>query len=100
MQQAANSVRRSKLDKSHSAEFAHAQQTARARLYPSIFANNFLVLSNRRRRMQIFFEGLPFVGDVLDVGAQYCPYLSTLQGKVHVIHVDGIGRYANRGYRL
>jgi len=67
-------IKKSKRDKYHSAEFERAQQTAQARLYPSIFADNFLVLSNRRRHMQAFFEQLPSVGDVLDVGAQYCPY--------------------------
>ena len=57
-----------------SAAFAQAQVQAHARLYPSIFASNYLVLSNRRARMEKFFRTAGQVGKVLDVGAQYCPY--------------------------
>jgi SAM-dependent methyltransferase len=64
-----------------SAEFAEAQSRARSRLYPSIFASNYLVLSNRRARMQRFFETVGWVGRVLDVGAQYCPYYPLFQDK-------------------
>jgi SAM-dependent methyltransferase len=60
--------------KYESAEFAEAQATAHARLYPSIFAANYMVLSNRRKRMEKFFASSSRVGRVLDVGAQYCPY--------------------------
>ena len=64
-----------------SAEFARAQTTARTRLYPSIFAANYLVLSNRRARMQKFFERRESVGNVLDVGGQYCPYYPLFRDK-------------------
>jgi SAM-dependent methyltransferase len=57
-----------------SVEFARARQTAHARLYPSIFAANYMVLRNRRLHMQEFFVRMKAVGKVLDVGAQYCPY--------------------------
>src|SRR5208283_3615715 len=66
--------RRSKADKYNSAEFTRAQEAAYARLYPSIFASNYLVLSNRRIHMQQYFSGSESVGQVLDIGAQYCPY--------------------------
>jgi SAM-dependent methyltransferase len=69
------------LAKYESANFAKAQQTARARLYPSIFASNYMVLSNRRKRMTKFFEGSESVGRVLDVGAQYCPYYPLFKDK-------------------
>lgn len=62
-------------------EFVHAQKLAQARLYPSIFASNYLVLSNRRLRMQKFFAARERVGKVLDVGAQYCPYYPLFRGK-------------------
>jgi SAM-dependent methyltransferase len=64
-----------------SAEFVRAQGLARARLYPSIFDSNYLVLSNRRARMQQFFATRERVGKVLDVGAQYCPYYPLFRGK-------------------
>lgn len=64
-----------------SAEFARAQDVARARLYPSIFSANYLVLSNRRARMQQFFATRESVGKVLDVGAQYCPYYPLFRDK-------------------
>jgi len=57
-----------------SAEFTKAEAVARLRLYPSIFAANYLILTNRRIRMENFFRGAGQVGKVLDVGAQYCPY--------------------------
>jgi SAM-dependent methyltransferase len=60
--------------KFETAQFTEAQRIAHARLYPSIFASNYLVLSNRRERMRSFFESRDNVGKVLDVGAQYCPY--------------------------
>jgi SAM-dependent methyltransferase len=66
--------RRFKSNKYNSEEFTRAQATAHARLYPSIFASNYLVLSNRRIRMQQFFSRSETVGKVLDIGAQYCPY--------------------------
>jgi hypothetical protein len=62
-------------------EFVRAQEIAQARLYPSIFASNYLVLSNRRVRMQEFFSTRERVGQVLDVGAQYCPYYPLFRGK-------------------
>jgi predicted SAM-dependent methyltransferase len=62
-------------------EFVRAQEAAQARLYPSIFASNYLVLSNRRRHMQKFFSARERVGKVLDVGAQYCPYYPLFRGK-------------------
>ncbi len=64
-----------------SAEFVRAQATAHARLYPSIFASNYLVLSNRRKHMQQFFAARADVGKVLDVGAQYCPYYPLFKDK-------------------
>jgi SAM-dependent methyltransferase len=64
----------SKLDKYDSAEFSRARRVAHSRLYPSIFASNYLVLSNRRRHMEDFFLRREKIGRVLDVGAQYCPY--------------------------
>jgi SAM-dependent methyltransferase len=63
-----------KATKYASEAFEVAQSNARSRLYPSIFASNYLVLSNRRARMQAFFRDQITVGKVLDVGAQYCPY--------------------------
>jgi len=68
-------------NKYDSAEFARVQTAARARLYPSIFAANYLVLSNRRARMQKFFERRESVGNVLDVGGQYCPYYPLFRDK-------------------
>jgi len=62
-------------------EFLRAQEVAHARLYPSIFASNYLVLSNRRLRMQKFFDAHEHVGKVLDVGAQYCPYYPLFRDK-------------------
>lgn len=64
-----------------SQEFLRAQQIAHARLYPSIFATNYLVLSNRRVHMQQFFAQMKTVGKVLDVGAQYCPYYPLFKDK-------------------
>jgi SAM-dependent methyltransferase len=64
-----------------SEEFLRAQQIAHARLYPSIFAANYLVLSNRRVHMQQFFAKRESVGKVLDVGAQYCPYFPLFKDK-------------------
>src|ERR1700683_1824050 len=64
----------SKLDKYDSAEFSRARRVAHSRLYPSIFASNYLVLSNRRLHMEDFFSRREKIGRVLDVGAQYCPY--------------------------
>ncbi len=64
-----------------SKEFAQAQIQARSRLYPSIFASNYLVLTNRRRRMEQFFRAAGSVGKVLDVGAQYCPYYPLFKDK-------------------
>jgi len=73
--------RRSKADKYNSAEFTRAQEAAYARLYPSIFASNYLVLSNRRIHMQQYFSGSESVGQVLDIGAQYCPYYPLFRDK-------------------
>jgi SAM-dependent methyltransferase len=70
-----------KSTKYDSAEFARAQNIAHQRLYPSIFASNYLVLSNRRVRMQKLFAQMKTVGKVLDVGAQYCPYYPLFQHK-------------------
>jgi len=70
-----------KIEKYSREEFVHAQEVAQARLYPSIFASNYLVLSNRRTRMQKFFSARERVGKVLDVGAQYCPYYPLFRGK-------------------
>jgi SAM-dependent methyltransferase len=64
----------SKLCKYDSEEFSRARAVAHARLYPSIFASNYLVLRNRRLHIQEFFSQRERVGKVLDVGAQYCPY--------------------------
>jgi len=64
-----------------SAAFATAQATAHARLNPSIFASNYMVLSNRRKRMEKFFAASTGVGRVLDVGAQYCPYYPLFKEK-------------------
>jgi len=71
----------SALNKYSSEEFAKAQAVAHARLYPSIFASNYLVLSNRRARMERFFAARQTVGKVLDVGAQYCPYYPLFKDK-------------------
>jgi SAM-dependent methyltransferase len=71
----------SKLDKYDSEQFARAQEVAHARLYPSIFASNYLVLSNRRVHIQEFFSERERVGKVLDVGAQYCPYFPFFKDK-------------------
>lgn len=68
-------------EKYSSPEFARAEKVAHARLYPSIFASNYLVLSNRRERMGKFFAARERVGSVLDVGAQYCPYYPLFRGK-------------------
>jgi SAM-dependent methyltransferase len=70
-----------KLSKYDSAEFARAQQVAHSRLYPSVFACNYLVLSNRRAHMRQLFAKMESVGKVLDVGAQYCPYYPLFQNK-------------------
>jgi SAM-dependent methyltransferase len=67
--------------KYRTAQFIDAQQIAEARLYPSIFASNYLVLSNRRERMRRFFDSRDSVGKVLDVGAQYCPYYPLFSSK-------------------
>jgi SAM-dependent methyltransferase len=64
-----------------SAEFSRAQKTAQERLHPSIWASNYMVLSNRRRRMQRLFQARESVGDVLDVGGQYCPYYPLFKDK-------------------
>jgi SAM-dependent methyltransferase len=64
-----------------SAAFAKAQAVAHSRLYPSIFAANYLVCSNRRVRMENFFRTCGRIGRVLDVGAQYCPYYPLFQDK-------------------
>jgi SAM-dependent methyltransferase len=74
-------AQRSKLDKCDSEQFARAREVAHARLYPSIFAPNYLVLSNRRVHMQEFFSRSKKVGKVLDVGAQYCPYYPLFEHK-------------------
>jgi len=67
--------------KYNSEEFRRAQQIAHSRLYPSLFAANYLVLSNRRVHMQQFFARMETVGRVLDVGAQYCPYYPLFKNK-------------------
>ncbi len=72
---------RGKVSKYDSTEFARAQATAHARLYPSIFASNYLALSNRRKRMEKFFSQGTNVGKVLDVGSQYCPYYPLFREK-------------------
>jgi len=66
--------RQRKTEKYSAAEFLQAQQTARARLYPSFFGAGYFGLRNRRRRMEEFFARHKDAGKVLDVGAQYCPY--------------------------
>jgi SAM-dependent methyltransferase len=71
----------SKLHKYDSEQFSHARAVAHARLYPSIFASNHLVLSNRRAHMQEFFSRRERVGKVLDVGSQYCPYYPLFERK-------------------
>ena len=71
----------SKLNKYDLEQFSCAQQAAHARLYPSIFASNYLVLRNRRLRLQAFFSRTETVGKVLDVGAQYCPYFPLFEHK-------------------
>ena len=70
-----------KRGKYDSEEFARAQQVAHARLYPSIFASNYLALRNRRLHMRQFFAKMNSVGRVLDVGAQYCPYYPLFRDK-------------------
>lgn len=70
-----DSTNRDRAKKYDLAEFASARTTGRARLYPSILASNYLVLTNRRKRMETFFASRSTLGKVLDVGAQYCPYL-------------------------
>jgi SAM-dependent methyltransferase len=77
----ANPSLRLKLNKYESEEFARAKEVAHRRLYPSLFAANYLVLSNRRVRMQKFFSTAERVGHVLDVGAQYCPYYPLFEHK-------------------
>jgi SAM-dependent methyltransferase len=69
------------LSKYENEEFSRAQKTGRQRLYPSIFAANYLVLSNRREHMKDFLSAMPNVGHVLDVGAQYCPYYPFFENK-------------------
>jgi len=64
-----------------SPEFARAQQLGRARLYPSVFESNYMVLSNRRVRMEDFFSRAERIGKVLDVGAQYCPYYPMFENR-------------------
>jgi SAM-dependent methyltransferase len=70
-----------KPEKFTAAEFAQAQKTAAARLYPSFFASNYLVLKNRRVHMQEYFSRRKTVGKVLDVGSQYCPYYPLFKDK-------------------
>ena len=70
-----------KPDKFTAAQFAAAQKTAAARLYPSFFASNYLVLKNRRIHMQEYFSQRTTVGKILDVGAQYCPYYPLFKDK-------------------
>ena len=67
-------VRQPRQDKFDSEEFARAQPSRSGPSVSSIFASNFLVLSIRRQRMRALFERMQSLGDVLDVGAQYCPY--------------------------
>lgn len=62
-------------------EFSRAQKAAQQRLYPSIFASNYLVLSNRRVRMEKFLGTMDSLGHILDVGAQYCPYYPLFEHK-------------------
>jgi SAM-dependent methyltransferase len=62
-------------------QFIAAQRMGHARLYPSIFASNYLILRNRRERMTKFFANRERVGKVLDVGAQYCPYYPLFAAK-------------------
>lgn len=69
------------MSKVDSKEFAAAKRLGHARLYPSILASNYLILSNRRRHMQKFFSEIEEVGKVLDVGAQYCPYYPLFEHK-------------------
>ena len=67
--------------KHDSLAFIAARDRAHLRLYPSIWGSNYLVLSNRRARMQAFFRNQTSVGKVLDVGAQYCPYYPLFEDK-------------------
>ena len=67
--------------KYNSTDFARAQATAHARLYPSILAAGYLLLRNIRRLMERFFSQHQQVGRVLDVGAQYCPYYPLFKDK-------------------
>jgi SAM-dependent methyltransferase len=55
-------------------EFAAAQKTGAARLNPKFWTAPYLELRARRIRMAEFFSRRNDWGDVLDVGAQYCPY--------------------------
>lgn len=73
--------RESHTSKYDSEEFARARRVAHDRLYPSIFASNYMVLRNRRHHMQAFFGRTNVVGKVLDVGAQYCPYYPLFMNK-------------------
>lgn len=75
------SASESSKSKYDSEEFARARQVAHARLYPSIFASNYMVLRNRRLHMREFFARMKAVGKVLDVGAQYCPYYPLFKDK-------------------
>ena len=77
----ASPSRRSQQTKCSSAEFRQAQQIGHSRLYPSIFASNYLVLRNRRVHMQVLFARMDRVGALLDVGAQYCPYFPLFADK-------------------
>jgi SAM-dependent methyltransferase len=74
-------TRPSRLNKYDSEQFARAKEVAHARLYPSIFASNYLVLRNRRIHMTEFFSRRERWGRILDVGAQYCPYYPLFEEK-------------------
>ena len=67
--------------KFESKEFTTARQKAADRLRPSLTSPSYLELRARRIRMQEFFSRKADWGDVLDVGAQYCPYFPFFENR-------------------
>lgn len=55
-------------------EFQAARKRAANRLTPPMWSPSYLELRARRIRMAEFFSRKADWGDILDVGAQYCPY--------------------------
>ncbi len=62
-------------------EFSAARQRAAERLHPPITSPSYLELRARRIRMAEFFSRRDNWGDILDVGAQYCPYFPFFENR-------------------